>query len=413
MKGCKMNAKNGVGGGLTVVGFDREPDDILAEMQKNAENDIISELEAQEKSLDDMTEVEWDRRVRAQLLSEPYTDVDLVTRRDPGAWTAPKQDLVGGALFFFLSAKAWINARYCYNNAKKHPTFQRYPVLMAALQRNYDYIKTNHRHLIGVARVVGRASYGNSLGFRTTTFAETEDFHLLDTPISYDEVQEITIINAATNYSLVGRKSDQMRELAAKYNTLPEWLTKMTFGESVYADMNRRNWLEKISTLTLYIDAEHTASPEQVIRAYFIDFFIEELLTQQDNQRHRVDQTDTIFTEVTTYRDKKATGRADYMLNLFGHWIPFEAKVGIATEKDILSQVKQYTHVDYFIRGGQKYPVGQHGYCLLGDQYGVYLCKDGQWVDCAADRPLWARTSLNRKTMREIQEYLGMKLRAF
>lgn len=68
-----MNAKNGVGGGLTVVGFDREPDDILAEMQKNAENDIISELEAQEKSLDNMTEAEWNRRVRAQLLSEPYT----------------------------------------------------------------------------------------------------------------------------------------------------------------------------------------------------------------------------------------------------------------------------------------------------------------------------------------------------
>jgi hypothetical protein len=290
-----MNAKHGVGGGLTVVGFDREPDVILAEMQKNAGNDIISELEAQGNSIDEMTDAEWNRRVHAQLLIEPYTDVDLVTRCNPGTWTAPKQDLVGGALFFFLSAKAWINARYCYNKAKKHPTFQRYPVLMAALQRNYDYIKTNHRHLIGVARVVGRASYGNSLGFRTTTFAETEDFHLFETPVSYDEVQEITIINAATNYSLVGKKSDQMRNLAAKYNTLPEWLTKMTFGESVYADMNRRNWLDKISTLTLYIDENHTTSPEQVIRAYYLDYFVEELLTMQENERHRVDKSDTIL----------------------------------------------------------------------------------------------------------------------
>ena len=408
-----MNEKHGVGGGLTVVGFDREPEAILQEMQKNAENEIIAELEKHGKHYSDLSDSEWEHRVHAQLLKNPFTDVDLVVTHQPSLWTAPKQDLVGGVLYFYLSEKAWTNARYCFNRAKQHPTFQQYPVLMQALQRNYDYIKQNHRHLIGAARVVGRALYGNTLGYRTTTFAQTQDYFLFENPVSYDKVQKIVIVNAATNYSLVGQKSDKMRELVDENNQLPEWLEEMTFGESVYADLNRRNWLDKISTLTLYIDEAHTTSPEQVIRMHFLNYFVEELITTQANERHRVDKSGTILTEVTTYRDNKSTGRADYMLNLYGHWIPFEAKVGIATEKDILAQVKKYTHVDYFICDALRYEVGQHGYCLLGDQFGIYLCKDGQWVDCAADRPLWPRTSLNRKTMREIQEYLGLKLRAF
>lgn len=408
-----MSTIQGVGAGLTVVGFDKEPEDILKEMYKNAGNDVIGELEDDGKDISTLPDEEWYRLVNVAAMKNPYTDVDLLVSRDPGNWTAPKQDLVGGVLYFFLTAKAWTNARYCYNHAKNHPTFQKYPIFMEALKRNHDYIQVNNRHLIGAARVVGRASFGSTHGFRTTHFAETSDFHLFDTPVSYDEMQDIQIVNAATNYSLVGKKADKMRDLVRRYNRLPEWLEKLTFGESVYADMNRRNWLSKISTLTLYLDEVHTTSPEQVIRAYFLDFFVEELLTMQENERHRVDKSDTIYTEVTTYRGSTSTGRADYMLNLFGHWIPFEAKVGIATEKDILTQVKKYTHVDYFIKNGQRYEVGQHGYCLLGDQFGIYLCKDGQWVDCSAQQPLWPRTSLNRKSMREIQEYLGTKLRGF
>ncbi len=401
-----MARTQAVAAGMTIVGFDKDPDMVIREIHKNASNRVIDQLEQQGIDPASVSDTEWEQRIKEEALRDPRTDVDLLISGDVADWTAPKQDLMNGALYFFLTAKAWLNVRYCYRKAQNHQEFVNNPPYMAALKRNFEFIQQNHRSLIGVARVTSCAVAGGGLGFRSVNFADLEDFTMFAQPISYDDVYPIVEVNARSVYSLVGEKADEMRSLVQLHNVLPRWLKSMRFGTTLYSHMTERNWLTEISTLTLYIDQDDTASPEQVIRTYFLDFFISEVLKKSlDKNAVRTDD-ELLFHEVTTWRSGKKTGRADYMMKLYGHWIPFEAKVSVATEPDILGQIKQYTHIDSFTMNGIKYHVGQHGYCLLGDQKGIYLCKDGKWVGCSATVPLWPRTSLNRSSMQEIQAYL-------
>lgn len=395
-----------VAAGLTIVGFDKDPDMVIQEIHKNAEHRVIFHLEEQGIDPSTLSDQKWNELITEEALRNPRTDVDLLISGDVADWTAPKQDLMNGALYFFLTAKAWLNVRFCYRLAQKHPEFLNNSPYLEALRRNYEFIQKNHRSLIGVARVTSCAVAGGGLGFRSVNFADLEDFTMFKQPISYDDVYPIVEVNARSVYSLVGEKADEMRSLVQLHNILPRWLKAMRFGTTLYSHMTERNWLTEISTMTLYIDQDHTASPEQVIRTYFLDFFITELLKKSQDKNAVQTDDEPLFREVTTWRGGKKTGRADYMMQLYGHWIPFEAKVSVATEPDILGQITQYTHIDSFTMLGNRFNVGQHGYCMLGDQKGIYLCKDGKWVGCSATEPLWPRTSLNRRSMQEIQRYM-------
>ena len=48
--------------------------------------------------------------------------------------------------------------------------------------------------------------------------------------------------------------------------------------------------------------------------------------------------------------------------------------------------------------------------CLLGDQHGIYLTVNSQFIDCASDRPLWPRTSLSKALLRDIQKRVAQYL---
>jgi hypothetical protein len=50
--------------------------------------------------------------------------------------------------------------------------------------------------------------------------------------------------------------------------------------------------------------------------------------------------------------------------------------------------------------------VKNHGVCLVADQYGIYLTKDGEFVDCSATKPRWPRTQLSRAQLNDIRKEL-------
>ena len=103
--------------------------------------------------------------------------------------------------------------------------------------------------------------------------------------------------------------------------------------------------------------------------------------------------------------------------------MPFEAKVAVNTEVDIYAQVRQYIDVDHFdyevisddsgsSPRKQAQRVGKHKLCLIGDQFGIYLARDGAFVNCSPDKPLWARTELSKPIIAEIRETLREMIQA-
>jgi hypothetical protein len=84
----------------------------------------------------------------------------------------------------------------------------------------------------------------------------------------------------------------------------------------------------------------------------------------------------------------------------------------VNSEKDILGQIKKYTESDTFNMSIEsstrkiRQPMPPHRICLLGDQHGIYLTVNSEFVGCTATEPRWPRTQLSRTQLTDIREEL-------
>jgi hypothetical protein len=400
-----MNTRK-VAGGLTVLGFRENVDILLDEYFKNAESDYAEEIES--KGIDPSTidEGQWYAEVAKRAYQKPMSDIQvLLSKRPKLEWSAPKQDLVDGALFFYLGNQARLNVRACIREAQTRPEFTQYPALMQSLMTSASFIEKNSRNLIGVAKVTSIATYGSGIGFKGRNFAEIDsgNFHSFENPLSLDFLQTLPlVINGPTVYSLVGDKSTRIVSKLRKNNTLPTWLEKMTFGDTVFSHITAANWLTTLPTTSIVIDASVSSSPEQLLRFHYFNYLIKAI----------ADTNSPILEESPHWQGTIRSGFSDYLFQVNNVWIPFEAKVNVNSEKDILGQIKKYTESDAFNMSIEsstrkiRQPMPQHRICLLGDQHGIYLTVNSEFVGCTATQPRWPRTQLSRAQLNDIRKEL-------
>lgn len=396
-----------VAAGLTVLGFRENVDLLLAEYYKNAANAYILSLKQSEINPDDIDDETWQHNVDERFFQQPSTDLQLIMNNVPDReWSAPKQDLVDGVLFFYLSAKALIDARRCIAQAHTHEMFMSNPQFMTSLLKSADYIEKNNRHLIGAVKVTSIAAYGSGVGFSGRNYAgiDSANFHFFENPLSLDFLKTLPLsINGPTVYSLVGDKSTRIINELRKSNTLPKWLDDMTFGDTLYSHITKDNWLSTLPSTSIVIDSSATSSPEQLLRFHFFNYLIKAV----------ADDKSPIVEEAPHWRGKQLTGYSDYLFQVNGTWIPFEAKVNVNSERNILEQIKKYTESEAFNMTTEeeakpfRVSMPGHRICLLGDQHGIYLTVNSTFVDCAADRPLWPRTSLSKDALANMRQRIA------
>ena len=393
-----------VAAGMTVLGFREDLASLEAEYFKNAEVSYAEELARLGIDETTISDADWQKEVIARALRNPKSDIQLLLDRVPDlGWSAPKQDLVDGVLFFYLGDRAAINARRCIKQSTTDDAFKKQPTLFHALELSADYILKNARHLIGAARVKSISAYGTGVGFRGRNFAtiDSQNFHFFEHPLPLDFLKALPMtINGPTVYSLVGDKSTRIVDELRKKNHLPRWLDELTFGDTLYSHITPENWLTTLPTTTIVLDSSATSSPEQLLRFHFFNHFIKDIADRQA----------PILEETPHWDDRGFTGYSDYMFQLNGTWIPFEAKVNVNSERDILAQLRKYTHSSTFTMSQEgstqrvRKSMPTHRVCLLGDQHGIYLTVNNQFVDCAADRPRWHRRDFSRALMTNIKE---------
>jgi hypothetical protein len=397
-----MSNRN-VAAGLTVLGFRENLDILLDEYFKNAEAAYVTELEKQGIDPSTVSEAEWNDAVRQRVITKPQSDIQCIMHNVPDLeWSAPKQDLVDGALFFYLGDKARINVRACLREAQTRKEFQEYPALMKSLQESATFIEKYARTLIGVAKVKSIAVYGSGVGFRGRNFAKIDsaNFHFFERPLSLDFLKSLPlVINGPTVYSLVGDKSTKIVSELKKTNVLPVWLDTMTFGDTNFSHITAQNWLTTLPQTSIVIDASVSSSPEQLLRYHFFNYLIKAI----------ADANSPIVEEAPHRQHNKLSGYSDYLFQINGTWVPFEAKVNVNSERDMLEQIKKYTESESFNMSSDdstrmvRVSMPTHRVCLLGDQHGIYLTVNSQFVDCASDRPLWPRTALSTAMLNDIR----------
>ena len=183
----------------------------------------------------------------------------------------------------------------------------------------------------------------------------------------------------------------------------------MQFGDSNIPFIDQKNWLKVVPQLDNFaLSPTDTSSPEDKVCYYFVKHLVGAL---QDS-----DLPDNLqfLEQVNSMRKGQATGRPDYMLRMHDTWVPLEAKVAVNTEVRMRDQIQQYINIDAFrYRAGKTLvttSMRPHGVCLLADQYGVYLTHNGEFIECAPDRPRWDRRQLTRATITDIRTVVARYL---
>jgi hypothetical protein len=407
-----MQTQRTVSAGITIISYRKQltttykPDGTIDieglrdEWESNASQSIDTHYLQQSINPDEIPDSEFQRRVKESVATNPQSNLrSLLNKEADLSWSAPRQNLLDGVLYFYLSdSRARKNVRECLKEAqaKNLPAAQ-----IEALVRDREYIYANARHLIGMARVRSKAYMGNGIGFNSRNFVslDTANFHLLEHPLSYDfmknhgqETYGSSVVSIPTDLQEVYRT-----ELSKK-NTLPDWYKNLRFGDPSIPFINRSNWLSVVPQLDNFeLTQEDTSSPEFKVCYYFIRHLVDALKDEQADAHE----------QVISMRGTQATGRPDYMLRIENTWVPLEAKVSVNTEPNIRGQVSQYINLSGFkFRNGSRMTtisVKSHGVCLVADQYGVYLTKDGKFVDCTATEPRWPRSTLTRSVIRNIR----------
>lgn len=405
-----------VSAGITVLSYrpfvyDQEQG-LIDVWESNATLMVYNELHSQNIDPSSISDAEFTARVKKSMAENPQSDLRLLLNRVPDLeWSAPRQNLLDGVLYFYLGdTRPKNNTSACLKEAQQRKMS---PIAIEAIRQDRIFVHANARHIIGMARVTSKATSGGGVGFGGRNFVtvDTANFHVFEHPLSYD----FMIDNGQPTYgstviSIPGPLQEAYRtELLKKNTNLPSWYTSMKFGDAHIPYIHKGNWLKEVPNIDNFeLSPTDTSNPEYKVCYYFINHLVYAL---QDP-----DLPDQLqyLEQVTSMRNGQSTGKPDYMLRMHDVWVPLEAKVAVNTEVRIRDQVQQYINIDAFHhREGRTRittPMRPHGVCLVADQYGIYLTHNGEFIDCTPDRPRWDRRQLTRKVIKEIRDTVATYL---
>lgn len=327
------------------------------------------------------------------------TDVDILLNFEvdnPIFWTAPKWITEDDVVFFYQTKRALQRAEKLLAEVKIN--YARKRNLIKSLERARDAAEVYSGKIFACASVAGVTERfsGQNKHFISPHFAPLKEVFVFDEPLPQSTFADHIKIGRSTITPLYKREFGGIKKILSAGNTLPDFLRNAVADNNAFRNVNAKNWLS--------ISCSPTAKfiHEAQLRAYFLDYFLNELK----------DKGTSVLEECECFRGEKNTGRADYFVKILGQWIPVEAKLNIADEKSILSQVAKYMSIDSFvpkkgIRRNRAFKIEETRICLLVDRLGIYLVSSkNKFIKCSFRKPVWKREELTTETAGEIRAAL-------
>jgi hypothetical protein len=248
--------------------------------------------------------------------------------------------------------------------------------------------------IFGFAEVAGRPVRISEerTHWKGKIYAPLANVHIFKVPLSYESFHDILVINKTT-ISVNGAIFDEIKKRLAVGNILPAVLNNTRPAGIGFREVSPENWDQVACHKdTRFID-------EEQIRAYYADYVLSRIR----------DPGSAVYTECNCYRGNQRTGRADYFIKLAGNLLPVEAKINVLAEQDTVSQIRKYIHIDFFVaaKGAPKdnrIKIADLPFCLIIDQAGIYLTKNGEFLGCGLDSPLCKRENLLRDNLLQVRD---------
>ena len=311
-------------------------------------------------------------------------------------WTAPRWITEGDVVFFYHTKRALQRTERLLAAVKAHRPRKRN--LIKLLERARRTAEAYSGKIFACASVAGATERFSGLNkhFISPHFAPLQEVCVFDEPLPQEVFADYIKIGLSTVTPLYERELNGIKRLLSARNAMPDFLSDAVAAGNGFKDVNAKNWISiSCSPHARFIH-------EAQLRAYFLDYFLNELK----------DKGTSVLEECECFRAGKNTGRADYFVKVFGQWFPVEAKLSIADEKGVLSQVAKYTNVDSFvpkkgIRRNRTFKIEETRICLLIDRLGIYFVSSrNKFIKCSFRKPVWKREALTEETIGEMREAL-------
>ncbi|NWJ97415.1 MAG: hypothetical protein HXX20_16650 [Chloroflexi bacterium] len=352
------------------------------------------------------------------------SDMDLVmeyAKCDPDdywcEWTVPKWLTIGDKVFFYHALGAKQRVPKLLRQARReyapesdlaklleqawnavNPTDRTYEPqndLVKLLEHCYELMEKYSGKIYGCAELIDKPK---SLPEDEEGYIYISKIHIFENPIDRTDFREfIKISPGATITPLSGGSATQLKQRLGDHNQLPEYLQIANFEDKGFHNVNRDTWIS-ISC------APHTRFRlEYQIRAYFIDFLLDELK----------DERSPLLEECECFKkDNSSKGIVDYFVRIEKTWLPVEAKLNILAERHLFLQTAKYLDLEKFVpkKGsniGKPYEENISSYCLVIDLLGLYIVNKDGFVNCDYNNPVWRRVDIGRELIADIRSTLG------
>ncbi len=230
--------------------------------------------------------------------------------------------------------------------------------------------------------------------FISRLFAPLEEVHIFERPLQQEIFAGCVKIGLSTITPLYKKEFNGIKKLLFNENQTPNLLQNVALGDNVFKNVNANNW-RSISCLP-----SAKFIHEGQLRSYLIDFFLNEIK----------DRGTSILEECQCFQEKYQTGRADYIIKVFGKWIPVEAKLDITKEKNLFVQTAKYTNMNLFSPSigshrNKTFNVTSIPICLVLDQLGVYfISENGEFINSGFGKPRWKKEQFTKDVITKIRE---------
>ena len=321
------------------------------------------------------------------------SDLDLLlnfTSDSNISWTAPKWLTEGDILFFYHAVTAKKRVAKLLKQAKVDNNID----IITFLEHSKKLAERYSGTVFGYAIVTGQPEFidddeNENWHFKGKVFAPLKDFHLFNHPINAKDFSTFLLISRQSSITYLAKEQfNNLRDLFLNSNALPNYLKNAEFSELGLKNITKDNWL------SIACSSNIRFSLEGQLRAYFLDYFLNELK----------DKGTVLMEECHCRRNNINTGFSDYFIKLHGQWIPVEAKLNIKAEKNLFCQIAKYTHIDSFVptKGnsiGKSILSQDNKFCLIADQNGIYLVYESKFYKCNENTPFVKRSDINHNSI--------------
>jgi len=287
------------------------------------------------KSLEEVLEIQENiGKFDIEMLEDSIKNQDDIFEWNVSKWIKPDD------IIFFMHSKRSIHTIIRLKNelAREQNRFSAKEIefINKGLERGREIYDRCGGKIFAIGRVDESPVYHDQKDmdynphWKSRIYAYVKDCLWLDNPVDLSQFNTFIKLSCGGSITPVfGKEFEMLKELIARSNTIPDYLTDSMAMSIPLSRMNSENWIQIASKY------RHSFMYEIQFRTFYVDYLLK-----------RLGDRKKIYSECACKKKGIRTSFIDNVILFNGYYLPVEIKLAVKTEEDIYGQVEKYCHLE-------------------------------------------------------------------